>query len=65
MTIQPEKFDCDKYPPGSHCGDCELCVDPIPTPPNEELLKMVEKDPPWLQEWLDEDMEGLFGDEVR
>jgi len=63
MTTQPEKFDCDKYPPGSHCRGCELCVDPIPTLSNEELLKMVEKDPPWLQEWLDEDMEGLFDDE--
>lgn len=30
------------------------------TPPNEELLKMVEENPAWLQEWLDEDMEGML-----
>lgn len=27
---------------------------------NEELLAKVEENPPWLQEWLDEDMEGMF-----
>jgi len=30
------------------------------TPSNEELLAKVEENPPWLQEWLDEDMEGMF-----
>lgn len=30
------------------------------TPTNEELLAMVEENPDWLEEWLDEDMTGLF-----
>jgi hypothetical protein len=47
MTTPPEYFDGENYPP-------------IPTPTNDELRAKVEKDPEWLQEWLDEDMEGLF-----
>ena len=45
--IQPEKIGCENYPP-------------IPMPTNDELRAKVEKDPDWLQEWLDEDMEELF-----
>lgn len=30
---------------------------------NEELLATVEENPDWLEEWLDEDMTGLFGPE--
>ena len=30
------------------------------TPTNEELLVMVEENPDWLEEWLDENMTGLF-----
>lgn len=30
------------------------------TPTNEKLLAMVEENPDWLEEWLDEDMTGLF-----
>lgn len=33
------------------------------TPTNEEVLAMVEENPDWLEEWLDEDMTGLFGPE--
>jgi hypothetical protein len=56
--LEPENFDCDKYPPGSHCGDCGQCV---PRPTNEELLAWAKRSPmDWLDEWLEEDMTGLF-----
>jgi hypothetical protein len=55
--LQPEN-DCDKYPPGAHCGECEECVRALT---NEELRAKVKKSPmDWINDWLEEDMTGLF-----